>query len=112
LRATLLDLRRADGSQGVKLDLTAIDALQWAHLDRVLFSKANHGDFTEWGMIAIRLSIPMPPNPDAHTRQIGYEVNLRACHAVLDFLDASLRGRKDALRRLTAVLQKEHTPSH
>jgi pimeloyl-ACP methyl ester carboxylesterase len=89
LRAALLDLRRADGSQGVKLDLTAIDALHWVHLYRMLFSKANHGDFTEWGMIAIRLSIPMPPNPDAHTRQIGYEVNLHVCHAVLDFLDAS-----------------------
>jgi pimeloyl-ACP methyl ester carboxylesterase len=111
LRAALLDLRRADGSQGVKLDLTVIDALHWAHLYRVLFASAFHGDFTEWGMIAIRLSIPMPPNPDAHTRQIGYEVNLQACHAVLDFLDASLRGRKDALHRLTAAIQQDHPPS-
>jgi hypothetical protein len=52
LGAALLDLRRADGSQGVKLDLSAIDALHWAHLDRVQFAKANHGDFTEWGMLA------------------------------------------------------------
>jgi pimeloyl-ACP methyl ester carboxylesterase len=109
LGAALLDLRRAYGSQGVKLDLSAIDALHWAHLDRVQFAKANHGDFTEWGMVAITLAVPMPPNPDGHTRQIGCEVNLHSYHAVLDFLDARLRGRKDARRRLTAVIQQDNS---
>lgn len=106
--AALLDLRRADGSQGAKLDLTAIDALHWADLCRVIFTKAFHGDFTEWGMLGRKLSIPMPPNPDGHTREIGYQVNQQACHAVLDFLDARLRGRKEAHGRLKHTIQ--HVP--
>lgn len=106
LAAALLDLRRADGAQGVKLDLNAIDALHWADIYRVIFAKAFHGDFTEWGMIAFRLQIPMPPNPDGHTRQVGLEVNEHSCQAVRDFLDARLRERKDALPHLVARIQQ------
>ena len=104
--AALLDLRRADGAQGVKLDLTAIDALHWSDVYRVTFAKAFHGDFTEWGSIGLKLSVPMPSNPDGHTRAMGYEVNQHVCRAVLDFLDACLLRRKEALRRLTAAIQE------
>ncbi len=103
MAAALLDLRRSGGSQGAKLDLTAIDRLRWTHVYRFEFAKAFHGDFTEWGMIAFKMGIPMPRNPDGHTRQIGHEVNQRTCHAVLDFLDAQLRGSPDALGRLNAA---------
>jgi hypothetical protein len=105
--AALLDLRRANGSQGATLDLGAIDALHWTDVYRVTFEKAYHGDFTQWGMVALKLSIPMPPNPYGHTRQIGYDVNRRACHAVLDFLDAQLRGRTGGLDDLKAAMQHE-----
>jgi pimeloyl-ACP methyl ester carboxylesterase len=104
--AALLDSRRANGSQDVTLDLTTIDALQWTNLYRISFAKAFHGDFTQWGMIAFKLSIPMPQNPDGHTRQLGYEVNQQSCHAVLDFLDARLRGRKGGLQRLWVIINK------
>jgi pimeloyl-ACP methyl ester carboxylesterase len=104
--AALLDLRREDGAQGVKLDLTAIDALRWSDIYRVTFAQAFHGDFTEWGSIGLKLSVPMPSNPDGHTRVMGYQVNQHACRAVRDFLDARLRGRKDALRHLTAAIQE------
>src|ERR1700722_8624403 len=104
--ATLLDLRRDNGAQGVKLDLAAIDALCWSDIYRVTFAKAFHGDFTEWGAIGLKLSVPMPSNPDGHTRAMGYPVNEYACRAVLDFHDACLRGRKDALRRMTSAIQK------
>lgn len=49
LDAALLDLRRGNGSQGAKLDLSAVDALRWAALYRVIFPKAFHGDFTQCG---------------------------------------------------------------
>lgn len=104
--AALLDLRRGDGAQGAKLELNAIDALRWADIYRVTFPQAFHGDFTEWGAIGLKLSFPMPPNPDGHTREIAYEVNQRVCRAVLDFLDARLRRRDDALRGMIAEIQK------
>jgi len=94
IAAALLDLRRSNGSQGVKLDLTAIDALHWSHVSRVMIDNAYHGDFTEWGMVAYVLGIPMPPNTAAHTRALGHRVNVRTCHAVLDFLDGHLRAAK------------------
>src|SRR5579864_3229182 len=102
VNAALLDLRRADGAQGVKLDLSAIDSLHWATSFRVTYPNAYHGDFTEWGMLAYHLSIPMPANPYRHTRQVGYRVNISACHAVLDFLDAELRARGQVLKHLEA----------
>ena len=90
MHASLLDLRRADGSQGAKLDLSAVDRLRWASVDRILFAGAYHGDFTEWGMIARVLSIPMPANMTDHTRELGYRVNRQAYQAVLYFLDETL----------------------
>ena len=104
--AALLDLRRENGAQGVKLDLTAIDALRWSDIYRVTFAQAFHGDFTEWGTIGLTLSVPMPPNPDGHTRATGYQVNQHVCRAVRDFLDARLRGREEALRSMTAEIQE------
>src|SRR5436305_14082067 len=85
LHAALLDIRRAEGSQGAKLDLAAIDALHWDDIYRVSIEKAYHGDFTEWGMLAWKLAIPMPTNSDGHTREIGFSVNRLACHAALYF---------------------------
>lgn len=105
VHAALLDLRRANGSQGVTLDLSAIDALHWPDEYRIVFANAFHGDFTEWGCVGLKLAVPMPSNPDGHTRQMGYEVNLHAYHAILDFLDARLRGDKSALQRVESDAQ-------
>jgi len=107
LAASLLDLRRAEGAQGVSLDLSAVDALRWADVYRATFDKAFHGDFTEWGMLAFVMKIPMPPMPYEHTRQIGYDVNRTACQAVLDFLDAKLRGRQEAVLHLTQTIEHQ-----
>jgi hypothetical protein len=57
-------------------------------------------------MLAFELSIPMPPNPDAHTREIGHAVNRQSCNDVLAFLDARLKGRKDELRRHRVAAKK------
>lgn len=105
IRASLFDIRRSEGSQGVQLDLTAGDAIRWSHLYRKQFQGAYHGDFTEWGMVAFVAGIAMPPNPYGHTRQLGVDVNRAACHYVLDFLDYKLQGRKAALVRLRPLLQ-------
>jgi hypothetical protein len=105
LHAALLDLRRSEGSQGVHLDLTAVDALRWKQLYRKAFPGAYHGDFTEWGMVAFVAGVPMPTNPYQHTRQIGVEVNRSACHLVLDFLNYEMRGEKKAGTELKALKQ-------
>ena len=105
--AALLDLRRANGSQGVRLDLSAIDALRWNDLYRVTFEKGNHGDFTEWGMLAWKLSVPMPPNPDGHTRELGRNINRQVCDAIVTFLNAQLRGQKQSFDEFQASLEHE-----
>ena len=105
--ATLFDLRRANGSQGVKLDVSAIDALRWNDLYRVMFAKGNHGDFTEWGMLAWKLAIPMPPNPEGHTREIGHKIDLQVCLSILALLDAQLRGQKQSFDELQQSLQHQ-----
>lgn len=105
LHAAMFDLKRAEGSQGVHLNLAPVDAIRWARLYRRLFPGAYHGDFAEWGMVAFVAGVPMPPNPDSHTRQIGVDVNIAVCHYALDFLDYQLRGRKTYAGRLKALMQ-------
>lgn len=105
MHADLLDLRRSEGSQGVQLDLAAVDALGWRRLYRKSFAGAYHGDFTEWGMVAFIAGVPMPANPYHHTRQIGVEVNRSACHLVLDFLNYELRKPKEAGAELKSLKQ-------
>src|SRR5438270_8755974 len=63
IAAALLDLRRSNGSQGVTLDLTAIDALHWSKISRA--------------MAAYVLGIPMPPNASAYTRAGGQRITVR-----------------------------------
>ena len=107
IHSVLLDLRRAEGAQGAKLNLGVIDALRWNDIYRVTFANAYHGDFTEWGMIAWKLNVPMPPNPDGHTRQIGYGVNEVTCHVIRAFLDAQFRRKIAAFEDELAAIGGE-----
>lgn len=110
--APLLDLRRANGVQGAKVEFTALDRLHHSDRTTVLFRRMFHGDFTEFGPMGLLLGIPLPPNNDARTRRTGYEGNQRAYRAALDFLDAKLSGESLRTRQLkgdvgTASLRHE-----
>ncbi len=104
--AALLDVRRGTGAQGAVVDRSAVEAVHWRKFIPMTFGRAFHGDFTEWGMVAYVLDIPMPTNPDHHTRKIGFDVNRVACRAVLDFLDAELRGDAAARKRLQRLVKE------
>src|SRR5947199_191380 len=98
VRASILDLRRANGVQGATLDPSILDSCQMSDRYLVTFPKMFHGDFTEFGTIGLKLVVPLPPNDDGRTRQTGYDGNQHAYRAVLDFLDAKLVGRIAATR--------------
>lgn len=93
LKAALLDLRSANGTQETTLDYSLIDSFR--HSDRYLatFKRTFHGDFAEFPPIGVKLAVPMPPNDEGRTRQTGYEGNLHAYRAALAFLEAEFNGK-------------------
>jgi dienelactone hydrolase len=97
VKASLLDMRRANGVQGAQLDPTVVDRMARSDRYLVTFTKMFHGDFTEFGTIGLKLSVPLPPNNDGRTRETGFTGNQHAYRAVLDFLDAKLKGAPEAL---------------
>ena len=70
----------------------------------VTFTKMFHGDFTEFGPIGLKLSVPLPPNNDERTRQTGFVGNQHAYRAALDFLDANLKNHPEAMNLFLAEI--------
>jgi dienelactone hydrolase len=94
MRAPMLDLRRAEGSQSAELDLSPI--LAFAHSDLTLATIPNvhHSDFTSFALMADRYGVPAEPQYertgwDRATGRRGYE---DAARIVLAFLDTRLSG--------------------
>jgi len=124
VKAFLLDMRRANGVQGAELDHTVRHRMTRSDRYLVTFTKMFHGDFTEFGTIGLKLSVPLPPNNDGRTRETGFVGNQHAYRAVLDFLDAKLKGRTEAFNLFLAeiahtdgaIMIHEHpdlaTPAH
>jgi dienelactone hydrolase len=104
VRAFLLDMRRADGVQGAKLDSTVVDRMIRSDRYLVTFTKMFHGDFTEFGAIGLKLSVPLPPNNDGRTRETGFMGNQHAYRAALAFLDANLKKKPEALNFFLAEI--------
>ena len=104
VRAFLLDMRRADGVQGAKLDSTVVDRMVQSDRYLVTFTRMFHGDFTEFGTIGLKLSVPLPPNNDGRTRETGFTGNQHAYRAAVDFLDANLKKRPEALSLFLAEI--------
>lgn len=93
VKAFLLDMRRANGVQGAQLDPTVVNRMVRSDRYLVTFTKMFRGDFTEFGTIGLKLSVPLPPNNDGRTRETGFIGNQHAYRAILDFLDAKLKGK-------------------
>jgi len=107
MRAPMLDLRRAEGSQSAELDLSPI--LAFAHSDLILATIPNvhHSDFTSFALIADRYSVPTEPQYEATgwnraTGRLGYENSARIVRA---FLDAQMSSAPadTAIRDVTAA---------
>jgi pimeloyl-ACP methyl ester carboxylesterase len=104
VNAFLLDMRRANGVQGAKLDPAVVDRMVRSDRYLVTFTKMFHGDFTEFGTIGLKLSIPLPPNNDERTRETGFVGNQHAYRAALDFLDANLKSQPEAMSLFLAEI--------
>ena len=106
IRAAILDLRRANGVQSATLDLSVLQDMRLSDRYLVTFNKMFHGDFTEFGTIGLKLSVPLPPNNDGRTRQTGYEGNQHAYRVVLNFLDTKLRGKPEGIRHMFSEISQ------
>jgi dienelactone hydrolase len=106
MRASLLDLRRDQGVQEVKLDSAVFESLVRSDRYIARFRYMWHGDFTEYGEIAriFRLPLPAPAPPDGRTRETGYVGNQHAYRAALDFLDFVIRGDRHAQKAMVNEL--------
>jgi hypothetical protein len=97
-------MRRADGVQGAKLDSTVVDRMVRSDRYLVTFTRMFHGDFTEFGTIGLKLSVPLPPNNDGRTRETGFMGNQHAYRAAVAFLDANLKKKPEALSLFLAEI--------
>jgi len=104
VKAFLLDMRRADGVQGAKLDPTVVDRMVRSDRYIVTFTRMFHGDFTEFGTIGLKLSVPLTMNNDGRTRETGFIGNQHAYRAAVDFLDANLEKKPEALSLFLAEI--------
>ena len=89
MRAALLDLRRAEGSQSAELDLSPVLAFSHADLSLVTLPNVHHSDFTSFAIMADRYDVPTEHEYDGTgwtraTGRLGYE---HAARIVLAFLN-------------------------
>lgn len=107
MRASFLDLRRAQGAQGDEpLDLTTIGSFRYSDRTYVTISKMHHSDFTSFAMLGETFHAPItskyPLNGwDRKTGKSGYE---HACRIVLAFLDAKVRDDSQAITALAETV--------
>jgi pimeloyl-ACP methyl ester carboxylesterase len=100
MRASFLDLRRAQGAQGNEpLDLSAVDSFRHADRTFITIEKMHHSDFTSFAMIGAEFHAPLPTSYplngwNRETGRAGYE---KVCKVVLSFLDAKVKSDSNAL---------------
>ncbi|HEY4766753.1 MAG TPA: hypothetical protein VIH75_23980 [Candidatus Sulfotelmatobacter sp.] len=100
MRASFLDLRRAQGAQGNEpLDFSAVDSFRHADRTFITIEKMHHSDFTSFAMIGAEFHAPLPTSYplngwNRESGRVGYQ---KVCKIVLSFLDAKLKSDSNAL---------------
>src|SRR6202034_530645 len=100
MRASFLDLRRAQGAQGNEpLDFSAVDSFRHADRTFITIEKMHHSDFTSFAMIGAEFHAPLPTcypliGCNRESGRVGYQ---KVCKIVLSFLDAKLKSDSNAL---------------
>jgi pimeloyl-ACP methyl ester carboxylesterase len=105
MRAHVLDIRRAEGQQDARLDLTPIRAMRHARRELVTVDAMHHSDFTSFAMIADRFLTPTDiryagTGWDRRTARLGYELSARL---ILELLSATLKADGSAMDRFAAL---------
>lgn len=109
MRATFLDLRRAQGAQGNEpLDLTALESFRHSDRTFITIRKMHHSDFTSFAMVGELFQTPItatyPLNGwNRETAKTGHE---QVCRIILAFLGAKLRNDSNALNALAEAVQR------
>jgi len=100
MRASFLDLRRAQGAQGNEpLDLSAVDSFRHADRTFITIEKMHHSDFTSFAMLGAEFHAPLPTSYplngwNRETGRAGYQ---KVCKIVLSFLDAKVKSDSNVL---------------
>jgi acetyl esterase/lipase len=103
MRASFLDLRRAQGAQGNEaLELSAVDSFRHADRTFITIEKMHHSDFTSFAMIGAEFHAPLPTSYplngwNRETGRAGYQ---KVCKIVLSFLDAKVKSHSNGLEEI------------
>jgi pimeloyl-ACP methyl ester carboxylesterase len=109
MRASFLDLRRAQGAQEDEpLDLTTIEYFRYSDRTFVTISKMHHSDFTSFAMVGETFHTPItakyPLNGwDRKTGKSGYQ---HVCRIVLAFLNAKVSDGFQATAALAETVRR------
>ena len=109
MRATFLDLRRAQGAQGNEpLDLTALESFRHSDRTFITIRKMHHSDFTSFAMVGELFQTPItatyPLNGwNRETAKTGHK---QVCRIILAFLGAKFRNDSNALNALAEAVQR------
>jgi pimeloyl-ACP methyl ester carboxylesterase len=109
MRASFLDLRRAQGAQGNEpLDLSAVDSFRHADRTLITLAKMHHSDFTSFAMIGAEFHTPLPTSYplngwNRETGRAGYQ---KVCKIVLSFLNANVKSDLNALGEIDRLAQQ------
>ena len=99
MRASFLDLRRAQGAQGNEpLDFSAVQSFRHADRTFITIEKMHHSDFTSFAMIGAEFHAPLPTGYPLNgwNRETGRGGYQEACKIVLSFLDAKVKSDSNA----------------
>ena len=94
VRAAVLDLRRPEGEQSARLDMSAVEAMRYSDRSLMTVPHMHHSDFTSFAMVGRMYHTPTDPSYsgsgwDRDTGASGFETVGRTVAA---FLDARLKG--------------------
>lgn len=108
MRASFLDLRRAQGEQEADLYLAPVLSFRYADRSLITLTKMHHSDFTSFAMVASAFQVPIKPAyaSTGWNRETGRRGHEATCQMVLGFLDEKVKGEIRGSERFRQALQR------
>jgi dienelactone hydrolase len=105
VRAAVLDLRRPEGEQSARLDMSAIEAMRYSDRSLMTVPHMHHSDFTSFAMIGRMYHTPVDPSyaGSGWNRETGASGFETVGRTVAAFLDARVKGDAAGWAKMTGA---------